>query len=429
MSFQRRTLLIVTALLFIAVLGTTIATTLTLNARHALLAQAEENGVLVAQQFATGIQVGDQFSKSFRLVTQGTINKDLINAIWATDDKLNVLATRQVPELGIRPDLGASDWALLEKSLRYKTTFSSLEGEFLKVSAPTNGPDGQIAGAVLLYLPATRVMPGFQNGLIWTLPMALCVCVAAVWGIGLLTRQITAPAVTMIAAAAAVEAGTFAPEQLAALAKQPDVIGQLASALQKMGTAVINREKQLKQELQDLHIAIDEERKTRQVAEVTETDNFHNLQKKATELRSKMSALGDKAIDYQPGGISATDLAELPPGQQAIMRLILRKTQMTYPEICLAAESLPESQRLNQAQIDEVLILLSQQQWLSSTEESGVALYKVNLRRHGGTFGKSNNRGGDSPLSKAIWDALDSAGTPDSETPKKRKTQLPPLDF
>jgi hypothetical protein len=45
------------------------------------------------------------------------------------------------------------------------------------------------------------------------------------------------------------------------------------------------REQRLKQEVQQLRIEIDEARTARQVAEITETDYFQDLQRKADQLR------------------------------------------------------------------------------------------------------------------------------------------------
>jgi CheY-like chemotaxis protein len=87
------------------------------------------------------------------------------------------------------------------------------------------------------------------------------------------------------AAAAAVEAGEFDPETLARVAGRRDELGQLARVFQRMAREVHAREQRLKQEVQQLRIKIDETRTARQVAEITETDYFQDLQRKANQLR------------------------------------------------------------------------------------------------------------------------------------------------
>jgi len=86
-------------------------------------------------------------------------------------------------------------------------------------------------------------------------------------------------------AAAAVETGQFAPEMLVDTVKRPDELGQLARVFQRMAQEIAAREEQLKRQIQVLRIEIDEVKKLRQVAEITETDYFQALREKAKILR------------------------------------------------------------------------------------------------------------------------------------------------
>lgn len=88
-------------------------------------------------------------------------------------------------------------------------------------------------------------------------------------------------------AAASVEAGEFEPEALAEVAQRHDELGQLARVFQRMVREVQAREQRLRQQVQQLKIEIDEVKKARQVAEITETDYFQELQEKARKLRSR----------------------------------------------------------------------------------------------------------------------------------------------
>jgi hypothetical protein len=88
-------------------------------------------------------------------------------------------------------------------------------------------------------------------------------------------------------AAAAVEAGEFDPKTIEQVAARKDELGQLARVFQRMAGEVQAREQRLKQEVQQLRIEIDETRTARQVAEITETDYFRDLQRKADRLRSR----------------------------------------------------------------------------------------------------------------------------------------------
>lgn len=88
-------------------------------------------------------------------------------------------------------------------------------------------------------------------------------------------------------AAAAVEAGAFEPETLAGVAARRDELGQLARVFQRMAREIQAREERLRQQVQELRIEIDDVKKARQVAEITDTDYFQQLQEKARRLRGK----------------------------------------------------------------------------------------------------------------------------------------------
>lgn len=96
------------------------------------------------------------------------------------------------------------------------------------------------------------------------------------------------------------------------------------------------------------------------------------------------------------GGISAIDLADLPPALRKIMRLMLRKLQMNYPQLCDAMDAMPENERLTRADLDLSLESLTQQAWLIRLGEGVKAVYKVNLKAKSG-----------STLASGIWSALD----------------------
>jgi two-component system cell cycle response regulator len=88
-------------------------------------------------------------------------------------------------------------------------------------------------------------------------------------------------------AAAAVEAGDFELESLDSVAQRDDSLGQLARVFQKMARQVYAREQRLRQQVQELRVEIDEVKKARQVAEITETEYFRELCAKAERLRQR----------------------------------------------------------------------------------------------------------------------------------------------
>ena len=89
----------------------------------------------------------------------------------------------------------------------------------------------------------------------------------------------------VVDAAGAVEGETFDAASLDAVAARNDALGQLARVFQRMAREVIERERRLKAEVQQLRIEIDEARASQKVAEITDTDYFRDLQKKASSMR------------------------------------------------------------------------------------------------------------------------------------------------
>lgn len=87
-------------------------------------------------------------------------------------------------------------------------------------------------------------------------------------------------------AATAVETGQFNGEILTQVIQRQDELGQLASVFKKMADEVLARELRFKEQIETLRIEIDETKKNRQVAELTESDFFQKLQNRArTRLR------------------------------------------------------------------------------------------------------------------------------------------------
>lgn len=88
-------------------------------------------------------------------------------------------------------------------------------------------------------------------------------------------------------AAADMEAGNFVIESLDEVATRSDELGQLARVFQQMAREVAAREQRLVAELQQLKVEIDLVKRDHQVAEITESDYFSQLQQKAQSLRRK----------------------------------------------------------------------------------------------------------------------------------------------
>lgn len=97
-------------------------------------------------------------------------------------------------------------------------------------------------------------------------------------------------------AAEAVETSTFEIDSLDCVAAREDALGKLARIFQNMARRVYAREQNLRQQVQALRIEIDEAKRVRQVAEITETDYFRDLTAKAERLRYR-----DETDSYPSG--------------------------------------------------------------------------------------------------------------------------------
>ncbi|PYN66988.1 MAG: hypothetical protein DMD90_06880 [Candidatus Rokuibacteriota bacterium] len=157
----------------------------------------------------------------------------------------------------------------------------------------STGCGDQAIAATVVHLPAERFLEAIRRNL-----RLAGVVAAGVLSVGLvasviLARWVTGPVSRLTAAATALETHTFDPESLAEVTRRPDELGHLARVFHRMALEVYAREQRLRQEVQQLRIEIDEAKKVRQVAEITETDYFQDLRQRAQALRARFGGPGD----------------------------------------------------------------------------------------------------------------------------------------
>jgi methyl-accepting chemotaxis protein len=147
----------------------------------------------------------------------------------------------------------------------------------------------QRVGAVSVGLSTAPLKAKIAAARDQALGVALTTAVAGLLLAWLFSRSIAVPLQKMMQAAEAIEAGEFQPESLDGVAARTDALGQLARVFQRMAHEVYAREERLKLQIQELRIEVDEAKKAREVAEITQTDYFRELQDKARQLRSQPS--------------------------------------------------------------------------------------------------------------------------------------------
>jgi polyhydroxyalkanoate synthesis regulator phasin len=151
---------------------------------------------------------------------------------------------------------------------------------------------GQIIATQIVYVPAADVMNLARISVTVVMAIFLLIFVIAILAINFLLRHNVIQPIGQIAglAHALTEGlGTTQDEisHLDDLAQRGDELGQLGRLFQKMAREVHEREERLKNQIQQMQIQIDEASKARQVAEITETEYFQQLNDKVRQLRDK----------------------------------------------------------------------------------------------------------------------------------------------
>ena len=240
-----------------------------------------------------------------RLVEELVTGRNVI-AMRVVDHTIVTLVYSAVPGEDIPQELSEDEKTELREVMSERQTRSYLDGSVLKIMAPIMSERGnQAIAATIVHLPAERFLEAIRRNL-----RLAGVVAAGVLSVGLvasviLARRVTGP-VSRLTAAAALETHTFDPESLAEVTRRPDELGHLARVFHRMALEVSAREQRLQQQVQQLRIEIDEAKKVRQVAEITETDYFQDLRQRAQGLRAR--------VTRPQGGPSATGEAPSAPG-------------------------------------------------------------------------------------------------------------------
>ncbi len=114
----------------------------------------------------------------------------------------------------------------------------------------------------------------------------------------LLSNQLIKSIRALIKAGKALQKGEFKPELLEKTSRSQDDLGRLACVFLKMAEEVKNREQNLKSQLKNLRVEIDETKKERQISEITKTEYFKELQKKVQRLKNRANPEEQSEAEY-----------------------------------------------------------------------------------------------------------------------------------
>lgn len=107
-------------------------------------------------------------------------------------------------------------------------------------------------------------------------------------------RFLAKPILAVAGVAGDIKSGNFELSDLDSVSVRQDEFGQLARVFKAMAREVYEREQKLKQQVQELTIEIDEEKRQQEVKEVTESEFFQELQEKARLIRERRQKLRDE---------------------------------------------------------------------------------------------------------------------------------------
>jgi methyl-accepting chemotaxis protein len=166
-------------------------------------------------------------------------------------------------------------------------------GVWLSGYAPILDKNGQAVAIVGVDMDAGEIteMQGYlRNVSILVFLIAfVSVFVAVVFVSGAMTRSLT-----RITDAARILKNDepYEPKQLEDVARGTDELGILANVFNAMAVQVKQREQKLKQEVTQLRIQIDHEKREKQVSEIVDSEFFQDLKTKSETMRKRRSELG-----------------------------------------------------------------------------------------------------------------------------------------
>lgn len=161
-------------------------------------------------------------------------------------------------------------------------------GTWLSAFAPITDATGQAAGAVgvdVCVADIVQLQTRIRNAMLLTFLMILLLLAA---GVSLVTYGITRPIATLTRAAEEVGRGHY-EQDFAGLyqGRFRDEVSRMAQVFESMVKKVYERESDLKKQVVELQIIIDEQKKQKQVNDIVESDFFRDLQTRASAMRDR----------------------------------------------------------------------------------------------------------------------------------------------
>jgi HAMP domain-containing protein len=215
-----------------------------------------------------------------------------VASICLVDAQHQNLAASTQPIRGIGQRLSDDDLSLLEDAIASRGVHTALREDVLRVAVPLLDQKGDVQVVAFVYLLTDSVRAAIQTSVVRSAFVSVAVIVVGAFISFLLSSSITRPVRKLTGAARAIEHGErFEPERIANLTRARDELARLAKVFSQMAVEMQAREEQLKRQVEELRIQIDEVKKARQVAEITETEYFQHLREHAQEMRERTKGI------------------------------------------------------------------------------------------------------------------------------------------
>ncbi|MBI3967994.1 MAG: HAMP domain-containing protein [Chloroflexi bacterium] len=288
------------------------------------------------------VQVGSRVTQLNRIYQQAGVTRLVnelvssgeVNAIRVVDEKLNTIAYRAargsdvrslaysgVAGVDVTRELTETELAGLRSVFRDGKTQSQLRFDELAVFAPIfDVLDDRVVGATIVYLPTSHLRQQLFVGLPLTIGLVSLLLLVGIFVASLVARHMVEPVTRLAKVAVEISDGEFDLSTLAVLdpvKERTDELGQLAQEFQRMAGEVLARERTLKRQVQALQIQIDHTRSTAEIAEITKSDFFGDLQEKARQMRSQRASRGTPGQAAQPSQPDAGSSPGAPSGTES----------------------------------------------------------------------------------------------------------------
>lgn len=173
----------------------------------------------------------------------------------------------------------------------FRNDFQAYEdewGRWVSVYAPLRDSAGDVVGGLGVDFQADyvfQVRETIRNTVWAAFAIVYIVLFVLVW---FLTQSLTRPVIKLTEIAERVGEGDYNVDfEGLHKGKLRDEISSLAQTIESMTTKIYKRERDLRRQVEELRIEIDETKRASQLEEIVETDFFRDLQSKAKHMRNR----------------------------------------------------------------------------------------------------------------------------------------------